>query len=505
MWKPSDDPDDTAHTNRPGARPSTARSDVADLIVVSTERPRRHEVADRRAVVDRSVKGPSEGTEAAARRFGGSWITPDEGPVDPHVGETGRAVTPFDTGRGRSGGVRADEEAGEAGNGAEGYIDRVLRPICRSSLSNVRARHGDWERYREMNETVADAVVGRASPGDVVLTSGRPFGRLPRLVDERAPGVFLAHFWDAPWPGWDTFRACPHAETVLRGLLGNDLFGVQVPRFRENFLGCVDAALPDARIDWHEGRVLYRDGVTTVGTFPLGVDTDRVRRGANDGRADHRWSRFATRNGIDEGARIAIAVDPLDEPRGILARLGAFEHLLETRPEWRGELVFVQVATASRRSDVAAEGRRAEIASAVDRLNDRFAEAGWRPVVYTTRHLSDGTLYSLYRHADVGVVNPIRGGMSRVAQEFVVAQSGDPGVLVLGDQGGTHDLLGEWAVSVSPGDTAGFASGLQSALSMPAAERRQRMAPLAGRTRELDVEAWTDDVFDRVGELRDAT
>jgi trehalose 6-phosphate synthase len=125
-------------------------------------------------------------------------------------------------------------------------------------------------------------------------------------------------------------------------------------------------------------------------------------------------------------------------------------------------------------------------------------------VLHTTDRLSNELLYALYRRADTGVVTPLRDGMNLVAQEFVSAQvDDDPGVLVLSDQAGAHDVLGDGAVTVTPCDTTSIESGLEVALSMPVDERRRRMDALTEETRRHDVTDWIDDVLGSVAQVRE--
>jgi trehalose 6-phosphate synthase len=95
--------------------------------------------------------------------------------------------------------------------------------------------------------------------------------------------------------------------------------------------------------------------------------------------------------------------------------------------------------------------------------------------------------------------------MNLVAQEFIAAQldADDPGVLVLSDQAGVHDLLGEATISVSPQLTEEFASGIETALSMSADERFDRMQALGREVVRHDVPGWIDDFLSRLATVRE--
>ena len=64
------------------------------------------------------------------------------------------------------------------------------------------------------------------------------------------------------------------------------------------------------------------------------------------------------------------------------------------------------------------------------------------------------------------------------------------GVLVLSENAGAHDELGEWAVTVNPFDVWGQAEALHEALTMRPAERHRRAAAIQAQVRENDVAKW---------------
>ena len=66
-----------------------------------------------------------------------------------------------------------------------------------------------------------------------------------------------------------------------------------------------------------------------------------------------------------------------------------------------------------------------------------------------------------YRNFDVLLVNPIYDGMNLVAKEGPLVNQRD-GVLVLSENAGSHEELGEWAITVNPFDIEETAEALYS-------------------------------------------
>jgi len=77
------------------------------------------------------------------------------------------------------------------------------------------------------------------------------------------------------------------------------------------------------------------------------------------------------------------------------------------------------------------------------------------------------------------------------------------GVLVLSENTGAHDELGEWALTVNPFDVAGQAEAIHEALTMAAEERRRRREAIAAQVRENDIARWIAAQLADLDEARD--
>ena len=503
------------------------------LVVASNRQPYRHDFdADGSVTVDRPAGGLTAGLDEVMRRVDGTWIAWGDGEADRHVVDSDDTVTvPPDGGErdGDTDAAAASTEPGTVDDGTytlrrlwiddetvEGYYyglsNQVLWPLCHAALGTVESCGDAWADYRRVNDQFADAMAAAATDTDgdpLVWLHDYHLALAPRRVRERIDDAgghgdadetepTLAHTWHIPWPSWDTFRACPNRTALLDGLLGNDLLAFHVPRYCENFLRSADRGLEAAVVDRVAGTVDYRGRTTTVRAAPMGVPVDRIREQARSPAAAGFRAAFRKNRGIDRDTRLAVGVDRLDYTKGIVQRLDAFERLFAEHPEYRGEVTLVQVGTESRSAIPAYADYQDRVEAAVERVNDRFAADGWHPVVYTTDMISNEGLAGLYREADLAIVSPVRDGMNLVAQEFVAAQVDEPGVLVLSDQAGAHDTLGEWTVSVRPHDTAGFAAALDDALSMAESERLRRASALADEVEDNDIESWLGDVLGAV-------
>ena len=516
MISPEDEGDSPATRSPGGTAEAGSESDDesavsllvdADLVMVSNRQPYRHEYeaggdGEREITVDRPTGGLTAGLDPVMREVDGTWVAWGDGDADRDVtdGDDRVRVPPDDADSWYT--LRriwlSDDERDDY---YYGYSNQVLWPLCHGLTGKMSYEDDYWTRYQQVNEKFAAAVAEENGDRPLVWLQDYHFALAPQMVRERLPDAFIMHFWHIPWPAWDTFRSCPQAEELLRGLLGNDLLGFHVPRYVSNFLECVEAAFDDAVIDWDEGRIYHEDRVTVVDSFPLGVAAEGIRDTAAT-MGDEFWDEFRREHGISEETQVALGVDRLDYTKGIVERLEALEQVWEERPEWRKRLTYVQNASESRSQIDEYQRLQAEVKSTVDRINERFATDDWTPVVYLEEFIPQDELFGLYRHSDVALVSPLRDGMNLVAQEYVASQVGEPGVLLLSEQAGAADVFGDEALTIDPYDTATFASKIVDALAMNETERERRMETLRDRVESMSLDHWITDVSRRAHDLR---
>ena len=129
------------------------------------------------------------------------------------------------------------------------------------------------------------------------------------------------------------------------------------------------------------------------------------------------------------------------------------------------------------------------VRDAANRVNARFGEAGYHPIVLLEETWSPLEVFSLLRAADVCCVTSLHDGMNLVAKEFVAARDDEQGALVLSTFAGAARELRQ-ALLINPYDTHELACALARAVSMPACEQRERMAELRGTVARNNAYRW---------------
>jgi trehalose 6-phosphate synthase len=282
----------------------------------------------------------------------------------------------------------------------------------------------------------------------------------------------------------------PHRELV-EALCSFDLLGFQTePDLRafgdyivNEAQGTVDVSARGPQTIRAFGRTLR------AAAYPIGVYPDEI---AELAKAGERGKPVRTMKATLHSRKLIMSVDRLDYSKGLVERFRAFERLLEHVAAQRNKVSFLQIAPPTRADMHAYQDIRLQLEGESGRINGRFAELDWTPILYIHKQYERSVLAALFRTAHVGYVTPLRDGMNLVAKEYVSAQDPEnPGVLVLSRFAGAAQEL-EGALIVNPADIDGMAEALANALAMPLAERQARYHDMMVQLRENNVSVWRD-------------
>ncbi|MBA2265193.1 MAG: trehalose-6-phosphate synthase [Chloroflexi bacterium] len=357
------------------------------------------------------------------------------------------------------------------------------RPVIDAAI--IRA----WERgYVALNEAFAAAVLAqtRSDRRPRIMLHDYHLYTAAEAIRRVRPGAVLSHFTHIPWPPSSIWQniAPTIREAIARGLLGNDVVGFQTERYAHNFMRMIASFVPDATVDYEEWTIRRRRRITHVRHYPISIDVEATRRIAGSRAARRRADQLlgGTRN------QVIVRVDRLEPSKNILRGFLAYEALLQRHPRLRGRISFLAFLVPSRTSlrEYGDYGRKVQ--NAVDLINARFGQSGWRPVQLFYENDYAQALAGL-SIADVILVNPLIDGMNLVAKEAVIVSERDA-ALVLSETAGAFDQMADGALAVAPADVVGTADALATALAMPVEERRRRLAKLRRGVEREDITWW---------------
>jgi trehalose 6-phosphate synthase len=291
---------------------------------------------------------------------------------------------------------------------------------------------------------------------------------------------------------------------MLRGLLGCDVVAFHTRRSARNFLSCAQEML-DLPVDFQAMTVTVptpRGGTRKVAArwYPISVDVDAVEKlAASEEVAAHRQD--IERLHLGDGRRLIVRVDRTDPSKNIVRGFRAFGLMLDQHAELRGQVTFLASLMPSRQDVPEYADYLAQVGAVVAEINARHHGEGWQPIDI---RLQEDLAFAVasYQLADVLVVNAVNDGMNLVAKEAVLANSRD-GVLLLSENTGAHDELGEFALTVHPFDLQQQADAMYEALIMDRADRAKMLAAAAERVTKNDVEQWLRNQLSDLADLID--
>ncbi len=463
------------------------RLESPDILIVSNREPYIHSRDATGAVrVHVPASGMVTALEPIVRACAGTWIAHGSGDADRSVVDRrdGIRVPPqAPSYRLRRVWLTEEQESGFY----YGLANEGLWPLCHLAYVRPEFREKDWRQYVAVNERFAKVVADEAQTSSpIVLVQDFHFALLPAAVRRLKPDATLVHFWHIPWPNAETFGVCPWKTDLLAGLLQSDILGFHTRYHCHNFLDAVDRYM-EGQVDRERMTVTVRDHRCQIGAYPISIEwpaSSDTAKATIDLRDEVR-GRFQIRPGVALG----LGIERWDFTKGILERFAAIHHLLETRPQLRGRLTFLQVVSPSRSRLPAYKALQEHTLARAEELNAAFARPGWKPVVLVTEHQDPERVYELYRAADFCMVNSLHDGMNLVAKEFVAARDDEDGVLILSTFAGASRELVE-ALPVNPFDSIETAAAIEAALQMPSAERRERMRLMRRTVKHNNVFRW---------------
>jgi len=342
--------------------------------------------------------------------------------------------------------------------------------------------HEAWAGYRRYNRGFANAVIEQAPQGATVLVQDYHLALLGSMLAVARPDLATVHFAHTPFAEPDMVAVLPAAAAgeLLSGLAGFGACGFHTERWASAFR----RAYADPMLAEAAGT----DVPPPTFVSPLGPAPDALAQSAREPATREAIERLRARVG---DRRFIVRVDRIELSKNMLRGFAAFEELLETRPRWRGAVIFGAFCYPSREGLAEYVGYRSEVEHTVERINDRFGTAEWTPILYDAADDYPRSVAGLIS-SDVLLVNPIRDGMNMVAQEGPLVNERD-GVLVLSRNAGAWAELSDGAIGINPFDVTGTADALDVALSMSPEERAQRADRLRRTISSRPASQWLDD------------
>ena len=357
------------------------------------------------------------------------------------------------------------------------FCKQILWPVFHYQIpdnprSKAYADHS-WKYYVNVNQAFADKIVKNWKRGDVIWVHDYHLLLVPGMLRKKLPDAKIGFFLHVAFPSSEVFRCLAVRNELLEGMLGANLIGFQIHEYTRHFLQtCSRLLSAEATPD----GLQLEDRFVDVVNLPIGIDPVSLDEHRHEDEVQ-RWIDIMRER--YQGKKLIVARDKLDHVRGVRQKLLSYELFLNQNPQWRGQVVLIQVAlSTSEKSEL-----DATVSDIVTRVNSSWANLAYQPVVYLKQDIDYAQYLALLTIADALMVTSQREGMNLTSHEYLWCQDGEfgekkHGALILSEFTGTSSLFCGNELSVNPWDYRACASAIKKALEMDGQEKEMRWKKL---------------------------
>lgn len=329
-----------------------------------------------------------------------------------------------------------------------------------------------WDAYVQVNKQFAQKVAKDIRAGDMVWAHDYHLMLFPRMLreelgEELSQEIKIGFFLHTPFPSSSEFCKLPYRETVLEGLLHADLVGFHTYDYARHFLSACNKAL---YLPTSPNGLQYRRKAIHVGAFPIGINPEKELKMLDTEPVLERVKRWKA--GVYAEKSVIISVDRLDYIKGLPHKFHAFDMFLEQYPDQVGKVVLVQIAVPSRQDVKEYQVLRSHISELAGRINAKYGNMDYTPIVYQYRSVTPDELVALYAMSDICLITSTRDGMNLVAYEYTVCQKERHGSLILSEFAGAAQGM-KGCIQVNPWDTGEIMDAIRKALEMDGIQREE--------------------------------
>jgi trehalose 6-phosphate synthase/phosphatase len=378
-----------------------------------------------------------------------------------------------------------------------GFCNDTIWPLFHYFSPMAVYDNSYYEAYVAANDLFFEKLQKLIRPGDFVWIHDYQLLLLPELVRDAFPNVNIGFFLHIPFPSFEIFRLLPRhwRESLLKGMTGADIVGFHTNDYTQHFIKSVKRTLGYMV---EQNYITINNRLCKADAFPIGIDFEKFSNACSAHKTNIHKKKL---HKILQEKKLIFSVDRLDYSKGFINRLKAYERFLEKYPAWHFKVVFNMVVVPSRDNIEVYRGMKKEIEATVGRINGKYSNLAWRPIIYQYKSLPFNEMVAIYDVSDVGFITPLRDGMNLVAKEYIACQSENKGVLVLSEMAGASVELNE-AIIINPTDVEETADALDKALSMPEEEKERRIHKMQNRLKRYNVFTWSSDFFSQVDVIK---
>jgi trehalose 6-phosphate synthase len=355
-----------------------------------------------------------------------------------------------------------------------------------------------WQNgYVPVNKDFAEKIVELIelnSKKTIVMLQDYHLYLTASYISDKVENTFLSQFIHVPWPDSDYMSTLPAymKDSILEGLLSNDLVGFHISRYVDNFLMCCEDFAD--RVDY-QNRVVFFDGhETMVRSYPISVDIDSLKEIARSPDIKQYEDRIRR---IRDDNFLIYRTDRADLSKNIIRGFEAYEQFLKDHPEYHENVNFLVTGKSTRENLDDYKKYRSSVKELIDKINLKYSTSRWQPITEIFEAPYELVVAAL-KNYDCLMVNPICDGMNVVSKEGSILNEKN-GVLILSETAGSYEELKNYSLNVDPYDIKGTADAIYQAVTMDTRERIININGLKEVVENNTIHDWISNQFKDIG------
>ena len=234
---------------------------------------------------------------------------------------------------------------------------------------------------------------------------------------------------------------------ITWGMLSNDFIGFHTKEYCDNYLEALEEWFPvDIKINDQFYEIFYRDRITTVGAFPIGLDVDKILSEVKEKKKlTYRTGKKNLREMMEEDRKVGKIIfgglERCDYTKGLVERLAIFSSIFSKLEKSGMDARFYQISSPSRLGNDDYKKLNDQLKIEVEKINKRLKGI---PIVHLPEGIPSPQNYRFMKEVDIMLVTPLEDGMNLVAFEYILSQKyknpENRGFLVLSTSGASRVL-----------------------------------------------------------------
>lgn len=381
--------------------------------------------------------------------------------------------------------------------------DSRFHSAAREALSSPEARR-DFEIWDDVQRKMARVTSSASDESSIIFLNDYHNYTTAKHLRDIQPDALIALYVHTPFMAPRELHELDAIgtdvkQTILEGMIANNVVGFSTDENRRNFIECVKSAFPDGYIFEEENvsgkdYVYVRDldpdseHVTVLAVTPIGINPTEFEQAAKSEIVQDEVNEIRK----SYGKLIISGLGRLEPTKATSQAAETLYQLYRANPNLQGLLNYILVAAAGRdTAPYVQEEKRLETAVRQLRLLDR---PGWQAIhrlpgllqfPLTGTETLPSSVIGLNGATDIHDSSTGVDGYRLVPLEYLVT-SPETGIVVLSEGAGAARYL-DGAILVDPHDAESRAEGLRIAMNMPNAERRRRHELGVTAVRSQDV------------------